>query len=123
MKFRQHNRVPVVAVTRRRKNLLGIHRAGRFEINILQDAFPVEQIGQTGDSAQMRTRSEREQQSGFPSQQPRHLFLFGGANSAVQEGRCDRAIRHRLDILSLEVQSYGPEDDVNRGNDVQNGLG
>ena len=41
----------------------------------------------------------------------------------LMKAASDRAVRHRLDVLVLEVHGHRPEDDVDRGDHVEDVLG
>ncbi len=93
-----------------------------FAVYFLQDSGSAVEVGQTGDSAQLRAGAERHHDARFAAHQAGHLQLMAGAHGAVYETDGDLAIGHAFYILLFEIQGDGPEDDIHGGGHVQDLL-
>ncbi len=96
---------------------------GAFLVVELEDLLAGELVGQGGNAAGDRADTVGNQVLALATEQPRHFLLLGRADGAVEERRDDGLVRHRLDVLVLEVHRDGPEDDVHDLDHAQDVLG
>ena len=62
----------------------------------------------------MSAGPESDHDLGFLAQQMGQVFIFAGADSAVEETHVDLFIVHGFNVAVLEVHRTGPEDDIDQ---------
>ena len=122
-KFRQGNGVAVVLKRSPGPRLGLVHHRGRFLVHVTEKLLARELIGQTGNAAQLGASAVGDEVLALAPEQMRHLLLLAGADGAVEQRGDDGLVRHRLDMLLLEIHRHGPEDNIHRLEHAEDVLG